>query len=102
MLITPSRAVPFNLVNHEYGNIPAHLDYAFDTGDSTRWWYFQRLRATADGRYIFARANLEELLAQSGVATIVPLRFVDWLRQVCEQYQLGVQPPLFPGALPLD
>lgn len=99
MLIS-ERAVPFNLVNHEYVNIQAHLDYALDMGDINRWWYFQRLRATADGRYAFARANLNELLEQTGGVTIVPSRFVDWLRQVYEQFPL--HPSMFSGALPLD
>lgn len=99
-MLTSRRTVPFNLVNHEYGNIQAHLDYAVDTGDINRWWYFQRLRATADGRYIFIRANLNELLGRTGGITIAPMRFVDWLRQVYEQCQM--QPQLFPGALPLE
>lgn len=99
-ILTSERTVPFNLVNHEYGNIQAHLDYAVEMGDFDRWWYFQRLRATADGRYVFARANLNELLEQRGGVTIVPSRFVDWLRQVYEQFPL--QPQLFSGALPLD
>lgn len=98
MLIS-ERAVPFNLVNHAYSNIQAHLDYAVETGDINRWWYFQRLRATADGRYVFARANLNELLDQTNGVIVAPPRFVDWLRQVYEQYEL--QPPLFPGTLPL-
>lgn len=99
-VLTSKRTVPFNLVNHEYGNIQAHLDYAVDTGDINRWWYFQRLRATADGRYIFTRANLNELLGRAGGVTIAPMRFVDWLRQVYEQCQM--QPQLFPGTLPLE
>lgn len=105
LILTSERAVPFNLVNHEYVNIQAHLDYAVETGDINRWWYFQRLRATADGRYIFPRANLNELLsrhADGGVTTIVPMRFVDWLRQVYEQYPMPLQASLFPVTLPLE
>lgn len=99
-VLISKQTVPFNLVNHEYGNIQAHLDYAVETADINRWWYFQRLRATADGRYTFTRANLNDLINQTDGVTIAPMRFVHWLRQVYDQYQL--QPPLFPGALPMD
>ncbi|PSR89030.1 isoflavone reductase [Coniella lustricola] len=75
-----ARRVPFSLVNHEYRNIQAHLDYwiAHDFG---RWYYFQRLRATAEGRYTFARANLNELVAQTSGLDVRPIRFRDWARR---------------------
>ncbi|KAF3761078.1 NAD(P)-binding protein [Cryphonectria parasitica EP155] len=75
-----ARRVPFNLVNHEYRNIQAHLDYWLEH-DFNRWFYFQRLRATADGRYTFGRSNINDLIAQNGGVEVRPVRFRDWARR---------------------
>ncbi|ROV92739.1 hypothetical protein VMCG_09035 [Cytospora schulzeri] len=87
------RNTPFDVTIHEYQNILAHLEYFVNTGNWQRWYYFQRLLATADGRYTFGRANLNEVIDASDGVDIIPERFADWLRRVWGQ----VQPPIQPG-----
>ena len=94
--------VPFDLVIHEYQNIPAHLEYCVNTGNLQRWYYFQRLLATANGRYTFGRANLNEVIIASEGVDVIPERFVDWLRRVWGQTQPQVQPDFQSTAMHMD
>lgn len=79
--------VPFNLTTHQYGDLQAHLDYSIGTSDWHRWFYFQQLLATADGRYLLGRPNLNELVDEAPGVSVVPERFADWLRRSWGQPQ---------------
>lgn len=74
------------MTNHEYQNIQAHLDWSVEHGDVNRWYYFQRLKATAEGRYNFGRANLNELVDQTDGVEVRPLRFREWARRAWAQH----------------
>lgn len=52
-------------------------------GDYSRAAYYQRMLATADGRYDFAEASLNEIVANSNMIDVQPLTFAQWLRSVC-------------------
>lgn len=79
--------VPFNLTNHQYGDLQSHLEYAIETSNWRRWCYLQQLLATADGRYAVGRPNLNELVDDAPGVSVVPERFADWLRRSWGQPQ---------------
>ncbi|POS80034.1 isoflavone reductase [Diaporthe helianthi] len=81
------RGVPFNLTNHQYGDLQSHLEYAIETSNWRRWCYLQQLLATADGRYALGRPNLNELVDEAPGVSVVPERFADWLRRSWGQPQ---------------
>ena len=74
--------VPFNFITHNYSDIQAHLDEYLQQEDWIRWWYFQRLGATANGRYHFRQPNLNEAVNESDAVDLRPVRFRDWLERV--------------------
>ncbi|CAN8106506.1 unnamed protein product [Discula destructiva] len=89
-----ARGVPFHLDNYEYSAIQAQLDWAYANNDVPRWCYFQHLRASADGRYDFPRANLNELVEQTEGVEVRPESFRDWVRRICGEAQLRAPPPV--------
>lgn len=95
-------AVPFDVTIHDFQNILAQLDYSFNTGNWQRWSYFQRLLATANGRYTFGRANLNEVIDASVGVDVIPERFVDWLRRVWGPPQPQIQPEFESHAMQID
>lgn len=75
--------VPFNLAIHTYQAAVAEAEYCQENADWPRWHYFQRLIATADGRYHFSQANLNDAInAAGGGLEVRPLNFRQWLDQV--------------------
>lgn len=96
------RNIPFDVTIHDFQNILAQLDYSFNTGNWQRWYYFQRLLATANGRYTFGRANLNEVIDASEGVDIIPERFVDWLGRVWGPPQPQIQPEFQSHAMQLD
>jgi len=68
--------VPFTLVSHAYASLDTTIAYYEDTQDWARWYYLQRLAATANGRYSFRQPNLNDAV------DVRPIRFQDWLQQV--------------------
>lgn len=44
--------------------------------------YYQRLLATANGRYDFGRATLNEAIERSDLVDVQPLRLSQWLMNV--------------------
>lgn len=79
-LILPT--VPFTLAVHSYQDALAQAEYYQQTEDWGRWHYFQRLIATADGRYSFRQPNLNEVLVQAGLISAPPLTFKQWVEGV--------------------
>jgi hypothetical protein len=71
--------VPFTLQNRRYIDLSAHLDFYRENEDARMWHYVQRLLATADGRYDFRTANLNEAVDRSDHVEVEPVRFREWL-----------------------
>lgn len=83
VLVLTSCAVPFNLAIHPYQAAVAEAEYCQENADWSRWHYFQRLIATADGRYHFGQTNLNDAInAAGGGLEVRPLDFRQWLEQV--------------------
>lgn len=82
LILTRSITVSFDQIVHEYGSITSHLEFSAYTGNWQRWNYFQQLLATANGRYDFGQANLNEMVDAKDGVELVPERFVDWLRRI--------------------
>ncbi|KAK1771236.1 NAD(P)-binding protein [Phialemonium atrogriseum] len=77
------RRVPFNLSVHSYQAAEAEAEYCQQNAEWPRWHYFQRLLATANGRYHFTQANLNDTVNTAGSGVEVrPLNFRQWLEQV--------------------
>jgi hypothetical protein len=50
--------------------------------DTVRWHYYMRLLQTANGRYYFRDANLNEAVRRSDLLEVpAPLTFREWLQQ---------------------
>ncbi|KAK2615908.1 hypothetical protein N8I77_002630 [Diaporthe amygdali] len=97
-----ARGVPFDLITREYSEIQAHLNYSMNTNDWRRWFYFQQLLATADGRYNLGRPNLNDLINETPGVNVVPERFADWLRRTWGQSQPQVQPEFQTTLMEID
>jgi hypothetical protein len=74
--------VPFSLAVHTYQEVVAQAEYCQQNEEWPRWHYFQRLLATADGRYNFRQANLNEILDQANLMDPPPMRFREWVEAV--------------------
>lgn len=96
------REVPFNLMIHEYGYVQAQIHYPIDPSNWRRWFYFQQLLATADGRYALGRPNLNDLVDESPGVSVVPERFADWLRRSWGQPQPQIQPHFQTNVMEID
>lgn len=93
--------MPFSLVTHEYGNIQGHLDYWIHH-DFGRWYYFQRLRSTADGRYTFVTADLNDLVNRTNGVDVRPESFRHWARRVLAPGGRNAHPLGSTNAMQLD
>jgi hypothetical protein len=67
--------VEFEVLNRPYSEVVAWLDYYQQNNDAEKWFAMQHLMQTADGRYNFGEANLNDLV------NIEPLGFREWLYQ---------------------
>lgn len=76
------RGIPFNVAVHTYQDAVAQAEYCQQSEEWARWHYFQRLLATANGRYNFRQANLNELLGQANLMDPRPMRFREWVEGV--------------------
>ena len=66
-----------------YQDAVAEAEYCQENADWARWHYYQRLIATADGRYHFRQANLNGVVdGVNGGVEVRPLAFRRWLEQV--------------------
>lgn len=74
--------MPFDLTVRAYKDLRGLLVQAADNGNDERHGYIQRLISTANGRYHFGRANLNDLVNQSDVVNVQPMTFREWLRQI--------------------
>lgn len=74
--------VPFSLAVHSFQDAMAQAEYCQQNEDWARWHYFQRLLATASGRYFFQQANLNTVLDQADLMDPRPMRFREWVEAV--------------------
>lgn len=74
--------VPFSLAVHSYQDAVAHANFCQQNEEWARWHYFQRLIATANGRYNFRQANLNEVLSPANLMDPRPMRFREWVEAV--------------------
>ncbi|KAF6832573.1 isoflavone reductase [Colletotrichum plurivorum] len=67
------RGAPFDLRIRKYSKLQSELTHYERRNNQVQWWNMQRLIATADGRYDFRQANLNEAV------DIQPSSFRHWL-----------------------
>lgn len=65
--------VAFTLRTRKYSKLQSELTHYEQRQNWNQWWNIQRLIATADGRYDFRQANLNE------VVDFRPVSFRSWL-----------------------
>ena len=63
-----------------YADLHSLLAVYREAGDLDSWLYIQRLIATADGRYDFRSANLNEAVSRSDAVDVQPMGFRQWLQ----------------------
>ncbi|ODA80272.1 hypothetical protein RJ55_03230 [Drechmeria coniospora] len=73
------RNVVFHRHTRSTSELQAYLNYHVEAGDVDRVAYYQRLLATANGRYDFSRATLNEAIERSDLVEVQPLRLSQWL-----------------------
>ncbi|KAJ4410315.1 hypothetical protein N0V82_009262 [Gnomoniopsis sp. IMI 355080] len=83
-----ARRVPFSQNEYEYAGIQAMLDFALQESDVAKYFCFQQLRVSVEGRYDFTRANLNETINQTAGLEVRPVRFRDWIWRACEEAQM--------------
>ena len=64
--------------------IESFLAVLSQSGDSPKVAYFQRLLATAAGRYDFERASLNEALEKIGHSDIQPMTLLGWFTYISQ------------------
>ncbi|EQK98624.1 isoflavone reductase family protein [Ophiocordyceps sinensis CO18] len=73
------RNVVFYRQTRSHAELQACITYCAQTGDVQRLAYYQRLLATANGRYDFGRATLNEAIERSDLVDVQPLKLSQWL-----------------------
>ncbi|KAH7358168.1 hypothetical protein B0T11DRAFT_100544 [Plectosphaerella cucumerina] len=76
------RGVGFSLRTRRYSQFDRDLSRAAAAQDWAEWWYLQRLRATADGRYDFRVANLNDAVSRNDLVAFTPTPFRAWLEML--------------------
>ncbi|XP_044721326.1 nmrA-like family domain-containing protein [Hirsutella rhossiliensis] len=78
------RNVVFYRQTRSYAELQAYLSYCAHSGDVQRVAYYQRLLATANGRYDFSRATLNEAIERSDLVDVQPLKLSQWLMNMLQ------------------
>jgi hypothetical protein len=68
----------------QYPDLAVYHNHATGMGDFARAAYYQRMMATADGRYDFPEATLNDLVNASPTVDVQPLGFAQWLASVSQ------------------
>jgi hypothetical protein len=63
-------------------DLKVYLNYYLQSSELTRAAYYQRLIATAAGRYNFSRATLNDAINNSPHVNVQPITFVRWLSDI--------------------
>ena len=82
--MTDGTAVHFTHQVRSVADLRALTAYCAQTSDTSRATYYQRLLATAHGRYDFSRASLNEAIEHSDLVDMQPLRMNQWLWNACQ------------------
>lgn len=77
-----SYLVTFTHETRLYAELNAYLSYYAQAGDYSRATHYQKLLATADGRYDFSRATLNEIVDASRHVEVRPVTLAEWLASV--------------------
>lgn len=72
----------FDLQTREYTELQAYQRYWAQTGDLVQAAYYQRLLSTANRRYDFGRASLNDLVAANLETDWQPSTFGQWLASI--------------------
>lgn len=64
------------------------LDFALQEGDVAKYFCFQQLRVSVEGRYDFPLANLNDIISQTIGVEVRPVRFRDWVWRACGEAQM--------------
>jgi hypothetical protein len=75
-------AVTFSYVAQGYSSAQLFLTYYSQSRDEVKAGYYRRLMATADGRYDFQEATLNETLQNNHMMDFVPMTFAQWLDKI--------------------
>ncbi|CAH0015984.1 unnamed protein product [Clonostachys rhizophaga] len=75
-------AVTFSYVAQVYSSAQLYLTYYSQSGNELKAGYYRRLMATADGRYDFQEATLNETLQNNHMMDFVPMTFAQWLDKI--------------------
>ncbi|KAM3523119.1 hypothetical protein MY4038_008316 [Beauveria bassiana] len=81
--ISAARNVAFQSNNLNYQELASQIAYNTEIGNYSRAAYLQRNLETANGRYDFSRASLNEAVDRSRRIRVHPVNFAQWLATVC-------------------
>ncbi|KAL7963398.1 hypothetical protein V8C34DRAFT_268164, partial [Trichoderma compactum] len=81
---TASNAV-FTRHVRQYAELETYLNYSAQLCDYDKVAYYQRLVATANGRYDFSQATLNEAVNASSSVNVQPVTFGAWLASIWTQ-----------------
>ncbi|PFH62600.1 hypothetical protein XA68_12852 [Ophiocordyceps unilateralis] len=73
------RNVNFHRQTHSVAELQAYVGHCNHAGDAAGVAYYQRLLATANGRYDFSHATLNDAIARSDLGQVQPLTLSQWL-----------------------
>ncbi|KAK2603567.1 hypothetical protein QQS21_004247 [Conoideocrella luteorostrata] len=76
------RNVPFNHYLRTAAELQSYLTYYDQSGDGKKAAYYQRLVATANGRYDFSVASLNGALEKQSPGGFQPMTFFRWLAYI--------------------
>lgn len=81
-MLNAACAVTFSHNRCTIQDLPAFIDYAAQTGETEQAAFYQRLLATANGRFDFSRATLNSRIADRQAVDFTPMTFSRWLTQI--------------------
>ncbi|PHH67745.1 hypothetical protein CDD80_561 [Ophiocordyceps camponoti-rufipedis] len=71
--------IHFSRQTRSVAELQAYAAHYSRAGDSSRAAYYHRLLATANGRYDFSHATLNDAIARSDLGEVQPLTLAQWL-----------------------
>lgn len=69
----------------QHAELETYLNYYAQLCDYDKVAYYQRLLATANGRYDFSQATLNEAVNRSNSVDVQPVTFSAWLASIWHQ-----------------
>jgi hypothetical protein len=70
----------------QHAELETYLTYSAQLCDYDKVAYYQRLLATANGRYDFSQASLNEAVNRSSSVNVQPLTFSAWLASIWQAF----------------